>query len=160
MHKGHTSITRTATGGKYSIRHWKSIVDTVGKPDTDQLPTFKKYNVPQSEMKICLDNLGRCLSNESIPELLRDVPYKDRDRSWLFLNPYTVLFKISPIFPMACLWKRLQRRQVCVTHYNIPVFNTNLNMYDRRKGRRKKKQGVLNNLRVRCQHDRGIPKEG
>ena len=111
-----SAVTRIETGGHFSsstaVRHWREICDKAGTERGPRLPSFQKHMVPQAEMGKCLDQLAKCLSDECIPELLRDIPYHQRDRRWLFMNPYTILFYLSPLVPIPNMFQRLQSRWV------------------------------------------------
>lgn len=117
INMGTSALTSTGVGGKYCTPHWRAICDNVGTNGTDQLPSFKEHDVPPMVKRECLDKLAQCMATECIPEgALRDVPPSQRDRSWLFLNPYTLLFKVSCLFPIPIIYKRLHKRWVSTTN--------------------------------------------
>jgi hypothetical protein len=111
-----SAVTRIEIGGPFSssteVRHWKEICDKAGTARGPRLRSFDDHNVPQAEMGKCLDQLATCLDDECIPDLLRDIPHHLRDRRWLFMNPYTILFHLSPLVPIPNMFPRLKNRWV------------------------------------------------
>ena len=109
-----TSINCSAVGGRFSIPHWMQVckaMDSARRALTPLLPSFQRHRVPASQISVCLNDVAQCIAKESLPEVLRTVPCCKRTKEWLFLNSYTVLFRLTglvdiPVF-LGTLAKRL-----------------------------------------------------
>ena len=109
-----TSINCSAVGGRFLIPHWKQVckaIDNLHRPLTSLLPSFHRHRIPASWISVCLDNVAKCITSECIPEALRGVPWCKRTKEWLFLNSYTVFFKLNPLVDVPAFLRNLAKRR-------------------------------------------------